>query len=191
MTTPQQELFEPDFGWFHFFRTIIKNGTWAKMSLAAKALYPVVKSYAASKNGASFPSYDTLVEKSGISSRSVSKALEELTNIGMLTATKTVGKKTIYALKETFEVQHPVSGKTGTASFDYVPTLVKQAVEEMKALISTGANGKIIQINFNLNCHDIITNGINVDGVPMIDGGEAIQKILDSLDKKSEPVENP
>ena len=179
----QQELFTPDFGWFHFFRTIIKNDTWAKMSLASKALYPVVKSYANSDNGAAFPSYETLVAKSGLSQPSVTKALSELAELGLITAKKAVGKKTVYSLKETFDVQHPISGKQGTASFDYVPQLVQKAVDEMKALITTGAQGKIIQINFNLNCGDINTHGIHIEGVSTVNGAEDILKMLEEKER--------
>ena len=183
--TDQQDLFKPDFGWFHFFRTIIQNDTWAKMSLAAGKLYPVVKSYANAENGAAFPSYDTLAAKSGLSIQSVSKALKELADLGMITATRTVGKKTIYALKETFDVQHPVSGQRGSASFDYVPSVVQDAVKELRALVSTGAQGKIIQINFNLNCENVTSN--NAQNI--IDGAAEIQKIMDLLEQK-QPVEN-
>lgn len=180
----QQELFKPDFGWFHFFRTIIQNDTWAKMSLAAKALYPVVKSYANSENGAAFPSYDTLAAKSGLSLPSVAKSLNELADLGMVTAVKSRGKKTVYSIKETFEVQHPASGKQGTASFDYVPQLVKKAVEEMKALITTGSQGKIIQINFNLNCGEVTSNNaqIMVDGVTT-NGASDILKMLEEKER--------
>ncbi len=181
----QQELFAPDFGWFHFFRTIIKNDTWAKMSLASKALYPVVKSYVASENGAAFPSYDTLAKKSGLSLQSVSKALNELAELGMITATKAVGKKSIYSMKETFDVHHPISGRAGTVSFDYVPQLVQKAVEEMKALITTGAQGKIIQINFNVNCTGDITSNnaqVMVDGMTT-DGAGDIIKMLEEKER--------
>ena len=186
----QDELFKPDFGWFHFFRTMIQNDTWAKMSLAAKAIYPVIKSYCNSENGAAFPSYETLSAKAGLSRQSVTKALEELVGLSMITAKKSAGKSTVYSLKETFEVQHPVSGRQGTASFDYVPQLVQKAVDEMKALISTGASGKIIQINFNLNCSgNINTHGIHVEGLSDKDGATDILKMLEEKEK-SQAVEN-
>jgi hypothetical protein len=184
MRGEQEELFKPDFGWFHFFRTIIQNGTWAKMSLAAKAAYPVIKSYCNSENGAAFPSYETLSAKSGLSRQSVTKALDELSKLDLITAKKAVGKATVYSLKETFEVQHPVSGRQGTASFDYVPQLVQKAVDEMKALITTGAQGKIIQINFNLNCTgDINTHGVHIEGVSTVNGADDILKMLEEKER--------
>ena len=193
MSNDQQELFKSDFGWFHFFKTIINTGTWARMSLAAGKLYPVLKSYANSENGAAFPSYETLSEMSGLSLQSVSKALKELASLDLIEAKRIVGKKTVYALREHFHVEHPISGKAGTASFEYVPQLVQQAVNEMKALISTGAKGQIIQINFNLNCDTVNSNnaGAMIDGISLsqVDGGKAIQEILDSLEKR-QPVEN-
>ena len=81
-----------DFGWFHFFRTIIRNGTWAKMSLATAKLYPVLKSYAASDSGDAFPSYETLIQQTGMAKQSVSKALKELAELGLITAQKRKGK---------------------------------------------------------------------------------------------------
>ena len=180
----QEELFKPDFGWFHFFRTIIQNNTWAKMSMASKAVYPVIKSYCNSDNGSAFPSYDTLVEKAGISRKTVTVALKELVELGLLTEKKTKGRVTIYSLQETFDVQHPISGRAGTASFDYVPGLVQKAVDEMKALITTGANGKIIQINFNLNCSgNFNTHGIHVEGISAKNGAADILEMLEEKER--------
>ena len=184
MSNEQEELFKPDFGFFHFFRTMIRNGTWAKMSLAAKAIYPVIKSYAASDNGAAFPSYETLMSQAGIARQSVSNALKELADLGLISAKVTAGKKTIYSIKETFAVQTP-QGASGTASFDYVPQVVQNAVAELKALIATGAQGKIIQINLNFNTAGGTQNVTNHN----IDGGVEIQKIMDLLEEK-EAVDN-
>lgn len=185
MSNQQEDLFAPNFSWFHFFRTIIQNDTWAKMSLAAGKLYPVVKSYCNSENGAAFPSLDTLAAKSGLSLPSVTKALNELAGLDLITAKKAAGKATVYSLKETFDIHHPVSGKHGTASFDYIPSIVQDAVKELKALVSTGAQGKIIQINFNLNCENVTSN--NAQNI--IDGAIELQKIMDLLEQK-QPVEN-
>ncbi len=183
MANDQQDLFQPDFGWFHFFRTTIRSGTWAKMSLAAKAAYPVIKSYAAAENGASFPSNDTIADQAGLAKASVTKALRELAELGLITATTAPGRKTLYSVKERFEVQHPQTGERGPATFDYVPQTVQKAVAELKEFIAKGTPGQVIQVNFNLNCESV-TNQQTA-----LDGSQEIQKILTMLGANT-PVDN-
>ena len=157
----QDELFKPDFGWFHFFRTIIQNETWAKMSLAASKLYPVIKSYCNSDNGAAFPSYETLSAKSGLSRPSIATALKELADLKLIAAKKTKGKSTIYSLEETFEVKHPVTGIIGTGTFNYVSKNVEQSIAELKEFLKTGVEGKNITINILTGEHATANTIIN------------------------------
>ena len=42
-TSTKYELFKTDTTWFHMFKEIIHNGTWARLSSNSKLLYPVIK----------------------------------------------------------------------------------------------------------------------------------------------------
>lgn len=188
----QEELFQADFGWFHFFRQIIQNETWAKMSLAASKLYPVIKSYCNSDNGAAFPSYITLQEKSGLSKASITTALKELVKLDLLTEKKSQGKSTIYKLKETFEIEHPISGKEGTASFNYISKNVGESVNELKEFLKTGVVGKNITINLNILTGEHATGNITNNHIEnKIDSGDQLENILQMLENKDkQPVDN-
>ena len=176
----QQELFKSDFGWFHFFRTMIRSGTWGKMSLAAKAIYPVIKSYSAAENGAAFPSIDTLGTQAGLSKNSVTKALKELVELELLTAKLIPGKPSVYRVNELFDVQPP-SGSIEPVSFPYVPLQVGTAVEQLKAFLATGAKGNLIQFN-------ITTGEQTINNT--VDGGAMLQNILEELERLGKLVDN-
>jgi hypothetical protein len=165
----EQEQFTSQFGWFHFFKTVIKDGTWAKMSLAAKAVYPVIKSYANSKTGAAFPSLDTLVKMSGTSTPSVLKALKELAELKMiaLAEKKKPGKPCVYSLIETFDVKHPVTGEMKAATTSYIPDQMKKVMDELKVYAKTGVEGSAIHLTIvnivNSTTGDVTTSGIVVN----------------------------
>ena len=67
----QEELFKTDVSWFHIFKELIRNKTWARLSSNSKSLYPVIKAYINHENGTAFPSLDTLQEYSGLARASV------------------------------------------------------------------------------------------------------------------------
>jgi hypothetical protein len=133
----QSELFKTDIGWFHIFKELIRNGTWARLSLPTKALYPVIKSFANHQSGAAFPSVDTLEEFSGLARASVFKALKELETEGLLTK-ETKGRSNNYALVEKFEVKDTEGRPAASVSFDYMPSLVGDAVAELKNFMAQG-----------------------------------------------------
>lgn len=190
----QQELFQTDVSWFHMFKELIKTKTWATMSLAAKALYPTIKAFTNWKDGRSFPSLDTLEEYSGLSRASVIKALAELEALGYIQSDKRAGKKTVYKLIEKFEIQGTDGRPIASASFDYLPGIVQDATVELKNYVAKGmsANGQLQHIHIDKFVieHLTIINGDHNIGTQNIDGGKAIQEILDSLDQKT-PVDNP
>jgi hypothetical protein len=133
----QSELFKTDIGWFHIFKELIRNGTWARLSLPTKALYPVIKSFANHQSGTAFPSVDTLEEFSGLARASVFKALKELEAEGLLTK-ETKGRSNNYALVEKFEVTDTQGRPAASVSFDYMPSLVGDAVAELKNFMAQG-----------------------------------------------------
>jgi len=133
----QSELFKTDIGWFHISKELIRNGTWARLSLPTKALYPVIKSFANHQSGAAFPSVDTLEEFSGLARASVFKALKELEAEGLLTK-ETKGRNNNYSLVEKFEVTDTQGRPAASVSFDYMPSLVGDAVAELKNFMAQG-----------------------------------------------------
>lgn len=165
----QDDLFRADTSWFHIFKEIIRNGTWSRMSPSAKAIYPVVKSYANWEHGGAFPSIDTLEQYSGVSRPSVVKALKELEELGLLKKVTTRGKGSTYSLVEKFDVRDGDGNKTASVSFDYIPASTAAIMAEFKRMLSQGLvsqDGKNIFIkidNITLNMGDVIVNAPPVD----------------------------
>ena len=160
----QLELFKADASWFHIFKELIRSKTWAGLSPAAKALYPVIKSFTNWQDGYSFPSFDTLQEYSGLGSRSsVTKAIKELEELGYIQSEKQKGKQTLYKLVEKFQVEDSQGRPAASVTFDYLPGMVKDAVAELKNFVASGANkdGKfqyihIEHLTLNIAGRDIV-----------------------------------
>ena len=180
-------LFDVNASWFHIFKEMIETETWAKMSSPSKALYPVIKSFANMKDGSSFPSYETMMKYSGLSRQSISKALKELETLGYVNKVK-IGrgrKKNLYELKEKLPVINKATGKVeATASFDYVPFQVGEAVKELKSFVAENMDteGKTLQyihidkLTINVAGRDIVNN----------EGGEITQLNVDDVEKGRE-----
>jgi hypothetical protein len=134
----QSELFKTDTTWFHMFKEIIRNGTWARLSSNSKSLYPVIKAYINWESGAAFPSIDTLEQYSGISRPSVIKALKELEVEGLLIKQTTAGRHSNYTLVEKFDVKDGEGRPAASVSFDYLPSYVGDAVTELKNFVAQG-----------------------------------------------------
>lgn len=187
----QQELFQADVSWFHMFKELIKTKTWAKMSAPAKALYPTIKAFTNWKDGRSFPSIDTLEEYSGLARASVIKALGELEGLGYISSIKTPGKKTVYKLIERFEIQGEDGRPVASASFDYLPGIVQDATVELKNYVAKGltSDGTMQHIHidkFVIENLTIVSGSNNIGTqINQVDGGRALQDIIDSLDSKT------
>ena len=186
----QSELFKTDIGWFHIFKELIRNGTWARLSTAATKLYPVIKAYANHKSGEAFPSIETLKEFSGMAGASVIKALKELEAEGLLAKSGAAGRHNNYSLIEKFEVTDSEGRPAASVTFDYMPALVGDAVAELKNFMAKGMtmpDGKtqFIKIeNLTLNITHHIENQnvdkqINASGV----GAAELSKIKALLGK--------
>lgn len=147
----QLELFSVDVSWFHVFKELIRSKTWANMSPAAKALYPTIKAFSNQQDGRTFPSLDTLEEYSGLSRPSVTKALQELEQLGYIASDKKPGKKTLYKLIEKFEVHDSTGTPVATAAMDYLPALIKDLTLTLRNYVISGMEGEIAspQIRFD------------------------------------------
>ena len=186
----QSELFKTDVGWFHIFKELIRNKTWARLSSNSKSLYPVIKAYANHKSGEAFPSIDTLQEFSGLARASVVKALKELEAEGLLAKSGAAGRHNNYSLIEKFEVTDSEGRPAASVTFDYMPALVGDAVAELRNFMAKGMtmpDGKtqFIKIeNLTLNITHHIENQnvdkqINASGV----GAAELSKIKALLGK--------
>lgn len=193
----QQELFQAETSWFHMFKEIIRSKTWAIMTPVAKSLYPVIKSFVNWKTGCSFPSIDTLVEYSGLSKPSVFKGLNELEELGYIRTVKMPGKKTQYTLIEKFQIGDSNGDTVASASFDYLPSIVTDAMVELKNYVSKGLdeNGKLQIITVekfvieNLTIingnNNIGTQNNNIDGKVMLKG---MQDIINGNTESEEAI---
>ena len=70
--------------YFKFYCDIIETQTWAKLSLAAKAIYPVIAKYTNIKTQQSFPSLKTIEKWAGLAREAVVKGIKELVNNGLI-----------------------------------------------------------------------------------------------------------
>jgi len=186
----QSELFKTDVGWFHIFKELIRNKTWARLSSNSKSLYPVIKAYANHKSGEAFPSIDTLQEFSGLARASVVKALKELEAEGLLAKSGAAGRHNNYSLIEKFEVTDSEGRPAASVTFDYMPALVGDAVAELRNFMAKGMtmpDGKtqFIKIeNLTLNITQIakqnVDKQINASGI----GAVELAKMQALLEKK-------
>jgi biotin operon repressor len=187
----QSELFKTDTTWFHMFKEIIRNGTWARLSGSSKSLYPVIKAYINFESGAAFPSIDTLEQYSGLSRASVIKALKELEAEGLLIKEVTAGRHSNYTLIEKFDIKDGEGRPAASVSFDYLPSYVGDAVTELKNFVAQGLalpDGKtnFIKIdNLTLNIANGGGNAININAG--MDTSAMIKGIKDMLAKKDTP----
>lgn len=163
----QMDLFETDASWFHMFKELIRSKTWAKMTPPARALYPVIKSFTNWKTGHSFPSVETMEEYSGLSRPSIFKALKELEELGYVRSVKRPGKPTVYTLIEKFDITDQDGQPVASASFDYLPSIISDAMVELKNYVSRGMteDGKLQIINverFVIENLTVITGSNNI-----------------------------
>lgn len=143
----QLEIFTADASWFHIFKELIRNKTWAKLSASATKLYPVIKSFINHQSGSAFPSIDTLEEFSGLSRPSIIKALKELEVEGLLIKS-TNGRNSNYSVVEKFDVKNEQGKPTASVSFDYMPAYVKDAVAELRNFVAEDGKVNYIKIEY-------------------------------------------
>lgn len=90
---------------FKFYHDIIVSSTWAKLSLAAKAVYPVIARYTNHKTGESFPSLSTISKYAGLHRESVVNAINDLINAGLIIKRKGGGRiSNVYQLVYFYQV---------------------------------------------------------------------------------------
>lgn len=148
----QGELFEAQTTWFHVFNAMVASGDVAKMGPYAVTTYLVIKAHTNFSTGRAFPAIETICEKSGISKRQVIECLKTLEDFGYLTKERE-GRKNVYRLREKVEVFDTEGRPAAVATWDYLPSTVKEAQAELRNFLMSGAvDGKIVMIeHLNLN----------------------------------------
>ena len=163
-TKPQQaELYEAQTTWFHVFRSMIDNGDMAKLSGSALKVYLVIKAHTNFSTGRAFPSRELIAEKAGLSEAQVKRELRTLEESGYITRSK-AGRNNVYTLREKIEIQDETGRPAAVATWDYLPSSVRDAVADLKNVLVTGdfEGAKVVhierlQVNI-MHLHDQATN---------------------------------
>ena len=80
----EQSSFQARELWFPFAFRILAEGTWARLSLTARAVYPAICLFADFETHECFPSLNKIAKIAGVGRRSVSRAVNELAKEGLL-----------------------------------------------------------------------------------------------------------
>lgn len=166
----QLNLIEPETSWFHVFRTMVDSGDVAAMGPYAVTVYLVVKSYTNWRTGRSFPTVELIAEKAGISKRQVIASLKKLEELGYVTKERQ-GRANVYRLREKIELRDDQGRPAATASWDYLPSTVRDAVAELKQFTVTGKSDglNVVHIeHLTLNIQQVF-GGENASQNNMID----------------------
>lgn len=178
MADPQGELFKAETSWFHVFNAMVQSGDVAQMGPHAVATYLVIKAHTNFSTGRAFPSIETIVEKSGVSRAQVMRSLQTLEQFGYL-AKERSGRNNIYRLREKVAISDQDGRPAAVATWDYLPTSVREAQAELKKFIMSGiADGKVVyieQLNLNVQvnhsgAHGTILNQTARDRVIDVEG---------------------
>lgn len=185
----QTDLFKAETTWFHVFVSMVENGDVAKLGPYAVTVYLVIKAYTNWKTGKSFPSIETISEKSGISPAQVKRSLSLLVENGYLDKAK-IGRKNSYTLREKVTLKDQEGRPTACATWDYLPSTVEAARAQLKRFMLTGEHdGKILFVE-NLNLNVQVNNGdFNLNNqAPLDPVTEAalarLKSAMDRLNKK-------
>jgi DNA-binding transcriptional MocR family regulator len=142
MTDPdkQSDLFQAESTWFHVFRDMIESGDIAKMGPHAVTVYLVIKAHANFSTGRAFPSIETIMEKSGVSESQVKRELKTLEEFGYISKEKK-GRSNTYTLREKVQITDNAGRPQAVATWDYLPSTVRQAMADLKNVTMTGDLG--------------------------------------------------
>lgn len=142
----QQELFKAETTWFHILRTMIDSGDAAEMGGTTFLVYAIIKAHANYNTGCAFPSVETIAGKAGISSDQVTRCIKKLESMKYIEKTKK-GRQNHYTLREKVRLFDDEGRPAAVATWDYLPSSVSEATEEIKNYLKTGQHtGTIINI---------------------------------------------
>lgn len=187
----QAELFHAETTWFHVFKDMIDSGDMAKLDGSAIKVYLVIKSYTNFSTGRAFPAIELIAEKSGLSKIQVMRCLKNLENAEYITKSKS-GRHNVYILREKVSIKDSEGRPQAVATWDYIPSSVRNAMAELKHAVVSGemVGGKVIHIEslvLNVATGDstqININGIDLDKMPA-DLQEKLFAIKEALNRKA------
>lgn len=174
---PQGELFQAETQWIHFFRSMVDGGALALMSGSSLKVYLVIKAHINYHTGLAFPCMQTISEKSGISVAQVKRAIPELESLGYISKFRS-GRSNQYRIRETVQIRDESGNSTGKASWDYKPSMVQEAVADLKGALRTRniGNARIVHIErLQVNVNHVSNGGV------VINLQEALDQIHPSL----------
>ena len=176
-----------DTHWFHVFRSMVEHGELANISGSALKVYLVIKSHANFNSGASFPSEQTISIKSGLSISQVKRCVKELQQLAYI-VTEKIGRKNHYVLREKLVIHDLFGNSAAEATWDYVPKLVGDAVDEVKKYVqfSSVENTQIIKIeNLQININNVADGGVVINN-QAIDLSKFDPKMQETIKKFAE-----
>lgn len=169
-TIPQR--LQADTTWFHVFRSFVFNGDCARLGPYATVVLLIVKAHTNFQTGCSFPSIETIVERSGISRRQVIKSIQALTEAGYLAKTKD-GRKNTYRVREKVQLFDGARRPAAVATWDYLPGAVQETCAQLKNFLFSGKLPEgdsapnviyIEQLSLNLQVVEAGGSGTQVNG---------------------------
>lgn len=161
----QQELFEAQTQWFHIFKAMIDSGDLAQLSGSAVKVYMVIKAHTNFSTGRAFPALETISKKSGISVSQVKRELKTLEDLSYITKAKQ-GRCNVYTLREKVEITDEYGRPAAVATWDYLPSSVQKAVQDLKDVLIRGDLGgaKIVHIErLQVNVTHLHDNAMNLN----------------------------
>ena len=187
----QAELFRAETTWFHVFKDMIDSGDMARLDGSAIKVYLVIKSYTNFSTGRAFPAIELIAEKSGLSKIQVMRCLKNLEKTEYITKSKS-GRHNVYTLREKVSIKDAEGRPQAVATWDYIPSSVRNAMAELKHAVVSGemVGGKVIHIEslvLNVATGDstqININGMDLDKIPA-DLQEKLFAIKEALNRKA------
>ncbi|KAB2932617.1 MAG: hypothetical protein F9K24_09565 [Leptonema illini] len=175
-----------DLPYFKFVQALIDAGLWAKMSSAARTLYPVLLRFSDRHFSAVYPGSNRLLQLTGFKQKSsLRKAREELISLGLISTTPGTGRSnTVYHFRFDWatprEAQEHAPGRGET-----LPRGSQPAIPEAAASASPYNQ---IHISIN-NKPEILATGSLKDTAtdvwqPLNEryGGDTVQRVRNELD---------
>lgn len=181
----QLELFKAETTWFHIFNAMIRSGDLAKISGSAVKVYLAIKSHTNFATGRSFPSIELIGEETGLSESQTGRCLNELVKLGYVTKEKK-GRRNHYMLREKIPINNNDGRPEAIASWDYLPSTVRDAVAELKHFSSTGEGGQIINIErLTINIAKDNAQQINLSAADVKELPKGLKEQLDRIINKN------
>lgn len=175
-TLKHEELYKAETTWFHIFKAMIDNGDVAKLGPYAVTVYLVIKSFTNFSTGLSFPSVETIKEKSGISAIQVKRCLKVLEEAGYISKER-IGKNNVYRLREKVEFTDDSGRPAAVATWDYLPSTIDAARAEIKNFKLTGNADGLQVVHIEKLILNVQINNSS-SGVSQINLGEVRDKAL-------------